>query len=372
MTAMIESLLGAAAGTTVTVRPSYTVITDGTSHQAAEAARSVAAPEKVMVIFDHDVPTGSPEGAAIFGKINRFAHQYDCHFVQSVGIGYAWMLDEVVKPGDIVVGGGNHNAIYGSIGAVGLDLSLPALTQALETGECTLTVPETVTVALRGELNGSPVDVALTILKVLGDRAQGKAIQFTGGEGLTAHQRAVLCGMACGTGAVTALFSAEDGGEVEINLSRVSSMVRMPCDSREDQKNASIVPKQDLSGLELNAGQIGGFAGGSIEDLRIAASLMEGKQLARGFRLTIVPATSRDYLMALEEGLIETFIDFNAQVGAAGDRSVTWQGPGVIDQGEKLITTGLYTYDGCMGVPGSAVYTASVESVMAAAVTKMM
>ena len=100
------------------------------------------------------------------------------------------------------------------------------------------------------------------------------------------------------------------------------------------------------------------------------ASIMEGRKLAYGFRLSIVPATSKDYLMALNEGLIEKFIDFNAQIGAVGDRSVTWQGPGVIDKGEKLITTGLYTFDGCMGVKTSMVYSASVESVMEAATTK--
>ena len=127
-----------------------------------------------------------------------------------------------------------------------------------------------------------------------------------------------------------------------------------------------------LSGTAFQAGQIGGFTGGTIDGLRKAAELMAGKSLARGFRLSIVPATAGDYLLALKEGLIERFLSFNAQVHAVGDRSAVQQGPGVIDTGERLITTGLYTYDGCMGAPGSQVYTASIESVLRAATSKTL
>ena len=85
--------------------------------------------------------------------------------------------------------------------------------------------------------------------------------------------------------------------------------------------------------------------------------------------MTVAPATSADFLKALDEGIIERFIDFGAQISAVGDHSVVTQGAGVIGKGEKLLTTGLYTYAGCMGVQDGEVYTGSVPSVMAAAVT---
>ena len=72
MATFIENLLGAAAGSIVTVKPNHIVITDGPSHKVVENVTGVANPEKVTVIFDHDVPTGSPEAAFILGKINRF------------------------------------------------------------------------------------------------------------------------------------------------------------------------------------------------------------------------------------------------------------------------------------------------------------
>lgn len=365
-------MLGAAEGSIVTVKPDYIVVTDGPSHKAVEGVRSVAAPEKVMVIFDHDVPTGSPDAADILREINTFAHKYNCRFVQSVGVGYQWMLNEVVKPGQIVVGGGRHASIYGSIGALGINVSALELARVIEGGYYSFIVPETVVVELKGSAAVSAIDVGLTVLKKLGAAVKGKVIELTGGEGLTAQDKAVICAMACGTGAFTAFCTDCKAADCTVDISEVVPMLRMPCDSREAQDGAAILTREAVAGLKVNVGQIGGITGGTIADLRKAAALMEGKTLARGFRLSIVPATSRDYLMALNEGIIEKFIDFKAQIQAAGDKSVCWQGPGVIDKGEHLVTTGLYTYDSCMGVSGSMVYTASVETVMEAACAKAL
>ena len=88
--------------------------------------------------------------------------------------------------------------------------------------------------------------------------------------------------------------------------------------------------------------------------------------MARGFRLTVCPATSRDYIQAIDEGILAKFIDYGAQISAAGDHSVVVQGPGVMGPKERLITTGLYTFAGAMGCEDAEVYTGSVETVMAA------
>ena len=106
--------------------------------------------------------------------------------------------------------------------------------------------------------------------------------------------------------------------------------------------------------------------GGDIEDLRKAAKMMEGHKLKRGFRLSINPATSAVYLQALEEGLITKFIDYNAQINAAGDHDIVPQGAGAMGPQEKLLTTGLYTYAGAMGNNQAEIYTASVETVVRA------
>ena len=69
----------------------------------------------------------------------------------------------------------------------------------------------------------------------------------------------------------------------------------------------------------------------------------------------------------MEEGIITRFIDFGAQISAAGDHSVVPQGAGAMGPGETLLTTGLYTFEGSMGCEDAQVMTASVETIMAAA-----
>ena len=67
-----------------------------------------------------------------------------------------------------------------------------------------------------------------------------------------------------------------------LNLGAVEPMVMLPCGDRNDQKKAGIVPKASKAGMELNAGQIGGYTGGTIEQLRKAASMLDGHKLALG------------------------------------------------------------------------------------------
>jgi 3-isopropylmalate/(R)-2-methylmalate dehydratase large subunit len=147
-------------------------------------------------------------------------------------------------------------------------------------------------------------------------------------------------------------------------------MVMLPCEERKDQKAAVFTEKADVAGTALHAGQIGGYTGGTVEDLRLAASLLKGKKLALGFRLSICPATAADYIQACEEGLITQFIDYGAQINAAGDHSEIVQGAGAMGANEVLLTTGLYTYTGAMGVPSAKIYSASVQSVALASVSK--
>lgn len=400
MGTFVERLLGGAAGTVVTVEPDYIVINDGVSHAAVDEISTVAEPEKVLVIYDHDVPAGRPEAAAILRKNLDFALKYNCRYIQSEGVGYQYMVNEVVKPGQIIIGGGSHGSIFGAVGALGINVSIPELARVTETGRYSIVVPETVYVNLAGRLKDgvSVMDAALIFLKEKTD-VERKAVEFYCPT-LDARQKQVLCSMACVTGAYTAAVTDEEPETAfTINLDTVLPMVMMPCASRADQKKAEIRTAEQLENQlsgkiagdicreaagetdrkrnekegrnpetarrKWNAGQIGGYTGGTVEELKKAAALIEGKRLAPGFRLTVCPATSKDYIQAMEEGILTKFIDYGAQISAVGDHSVVVQGPGAMGPKERLITTGLYTFAGAMGVESAEVYTASVESVMA-------
>lgn len=373
MSTFVETILGGNAGTVVTVEPDYIVINDGVSHAAVEDISTVAFPEKVLVIYDHDVPTGRPEAAAVLRKNLLFAEKYGCTYIQSKGTGYQYMANEIVKPGQIIIGGGSHGSIFGAKGALGINVSIPELARVTETGRYSIVVPETVKISLEGALKPgvSIMDGALALLKEKRD-VERKALAFYCPT-LDQHQRDVLCSMACMTGAYTASVIEEKPGDAfGFDLSGVEPMVMMPCENRTVQKKAGIEKRGNVSGLKLQAGQIGGYTGGTIEELRKAASLIDGKTLSRGFRLTVCPATSRDYIQAMEEGILTKFIDFGAQISAAGDHSVVLQGAGAMGPKECLVTTGLYTFAGAMGCEDAKVYCASAETVMVAAVSGQM
>ncbi|MBR0392060.1 MAG: 3-isopropylmalate dehydratase [Oscillospiraceae bacterium] len=372
MGTFIENILGGAAGSVVTVEPDYVIINDGVSHAAVDEISSVANPEKVYVIYDHDVPTGRPEAAAILRKNLLFAQKYGCPYVQAKGVGYLYMLHEVVKPGQIVVGGGSHAAVFGANDALGINVSIPELARLAETGRFSTVVPETVFVNLTGKLPEgiSAMDAGFAFLQENRNTLQKKALEVYA-PSFTQHEKEVFLSVAGSAGAFTASIRNEEAeNALSFDLSTVEAMVMLPCEERAEQKNAAFAKKSTVAGTPLQAGQIGGYTGGTVEDLRIAASLLKGKKLALGFRLSICPATAADYIQACEEGLITQFIDYGAQINAAGDHSEIVQGAGAMGANETLLTTGLYTYTGAMGVPSSKIYSASVQSVALASVSK--
>ena len=363
----IEEITGAQAGNAVTVKPSLIIIDNGFSYKAVETAKSVSCPENVVVIYDHNVPAGLPEESRIFQEIYHFADDHGIEFKQAKGIGLKWLMEEKrIQPGNLVIGGTRHMAAAGSVGAMGIGLGYTELSRVLESGEYQMIVPETVAVEVKGSLPEGTgiIDAALSFLSKAGD-LQGKALEFICND-LTQHEKEALCEMAVDTGAFTA-FAVESGeADMVLDLSQVCPMLRLPCEDLFKQESAGFAEASSLEGTHIHAGQIGGVNGGDIEDLRKAAEMMEGRTLKLGFRLTINPASSQVYLKALEEGLITKFIDYHAQIGAAGDHDIVPQGAGAMGPKEVLLTTGLYTYDGAMGCSDAKIYTASVETIIRA------
>lgn len=90
---LIEKLLGGNTGSVVTVEPDYIVINDGVSHAAVDEISTVAYPQKVLVIYDHDVPTGRPEAAAILRKIWHLRKNNHCQYIrQREPVTSTWLM----------------------------------------------------------------------------------------------------------------------------------------------------------------------------------------------------------------------------------------------------------------------------------------
>jgi 3-isopropylmalate/(R)-2-methylmalate dehydratase large subunit len=123
----------------------------------------------------------------------------------------------------------------------------------------------------------------------------------------------------------------------------------------------------EIGQVDLAACFIGGCTGGSLEDLRSSAAILKGKRVATDTRLTIAPATNDIYLAAIEEGLIETFIDCGAQIINPGCASCVTTSKGVIGDGETMLSASCYNYAGCNGTKDSQVFVSNAKTVAASA-----
>ncbi|MBQ3599796.1 MAG: 3-isopropylmalate dehydratase large subunit, partial [Lachnospiraceae bacterium] len=114
---------------------------------------------------------------------------------------------------------------------------------------------------------------------------------------------------------------------------------------------------------------IGSCTNGRIEDLRIAAKVLEGKHVAKGMRCIVIPATQKIYLQAIDEGLVHTFINAGAIVSTPTCGPCLGGHMGILASGEKAVSTTNRNFVGRMGHIESEIYLASPAVAAASAIT---
>lgn len=372
---LVEKIMGGYSGREVEISPDICMINDEKGHKVLEmvdSANKILKKENVVVILDHDIPAGSFDSAANQKRLIDFARQYDINFIQSEGIGYQIIFDRLVKEGQIAVSCGKHNSFFGAKGALGLNLTVEEVAKLLVEGKISCKVPETINVILKGKMSEGVYaeDVAFYLIKIAEDKEfEGKAIEFSGEaiDRLNMNDKITLCSMASQTGAVTGMINEKASEEyrlkIEIDLSEIKPSVVLPGDLKESRYI------EEVENIPISAGFIGGCIGGRIEGLRKAAEILNGKRIKLGVRLLIGFASNEVFLKAVEEGLIDIFIDSGAQVTNPGCASCQTTSIGVVGDGEAMISTGSYNYPGCCGTENSKVYLASAERVAKAALS---
>jgi len=113
---------------------------------------------------------------------------------------------------------------------------------------------------------------------------------------------------------------------------------------------------------------IGGCTNGRLDDLRVAARLLQGKQVHSETRCIIIPGSQRVYLEALREGLIETFIEAGAVVSTPTCGPCIGGHMGVLAAGERCLSTTNRNFVDRMGSPKSELYLASPAVAAASAI----
>ncbi len=124
----------------------------------------------------------------------------------------------------------------------------------------------------------------------------------------------------------------------------------------------------EIPDISIDQVVIGSCTNGRLGDLRIAARIMKGNRVNRYVRCIIIPATQSIYKKALEEGLIETFIDAQAIVSTPTCGPCLGGHMGILAPGEKAVATTNRNFKGRMGHPTSEVYLAGPAVAAASAI----
>lgn len=370
---------------------------DGTTHLTIDMYNKLKDPHiadisKLVWIVDHNVPSDSPKTAASHKKMRDFAKSNGITFYEGKGVCHQIMMENHVCPGELIFGADSHTCAYGALGAFGTGVGCTDYLYAMVTGKSWLLVPETLRFNLTGKLpEGSTArDLILTIIGRIGaNGANYKAMEFVG-EGmktLTMSDRISICNLCVEAGAKTALMEVDDialdylkqqGREpkacfrsdedavfaetYDIDLNTIVPIVAKP------HFVDSVVPAKECLGVKIDEAFLGSCNNGRLEDLRIGAQLLKGRKVAPTVRFLVVPASNTVYMQALEEGLLDIFMEAGAIVMNA-NCSVCWGScQGVIGEGETLISTGTRNFKGRAGHKDSFVYLGSAATVTASAI----
>ncbi|HEX6249709.1 MAG TPA: 3-isopropylmalate dehydratase large subunit [Nocardioidaceae bacterium] len=97
---------------------------------------------------------------------------------------------------------------------------------------------------------------------------------------------------------------------------------------------------------------VGSCTNGRIEDLRAAAEVIEGRKVAEGTRLLVVPGSVRVRLQAEEEGLDVVFKEAGGEWRNAGCSMCLGMNPDQLQPGERSASTSNRNFEGRQGKGG--------------------
>lgn len=370
---------------------------DGTTHLTIDMYNKLKNPHiadvsKLVWIVDHNVPSDSPKTAASHKKMRDFAKANGVTFYEGKGVCHQIMMENHVCPGELIFGADSHTCAYGALGAFGTGVGCTDYLYAMVTGQSWLLVPETLRFNLTGKLKDGVYarDLILTIIGKIGaNGANYKAMEFVG-EGmktLTMSDRIAICNLCVEAGAKTALMEVDEiamdylkkqgrepkacfqsdedavfAATYDIDLTTIDPIVAKP------HFVDSVVPAKECLGVKIDEAFLGSCNNGRLEDLRVGASIIKGKKVAPNVRFLVVPASNTVYMQAMEERLLDIFMEAGAIVMNA-NCSVCWGScQGVIGEGETLISTGTRNFKGRAGHKDSFVYLGSAATVTASAI----
>ena len=343
----------------------------------------------MVVILDHFVPATTLSQAQSHKDARAFVRRWGVEHFYEIGRGgicHQVLLEKGhARSGDLLVATDAHVTTYGGVGCLGLGVGVTDVAMTLHTGLMWLKVPQAVGVRLEGALSHAAAkDLALYLLHLIPfSQLNYRVVEFYGPgvEGLTMDDRFCLCNMLSEGGVKSCLVAGDErtaaymqaraagpwtlvepdldadyAFRYELCLDDVRPMVAFPHHPTLGRDAA------EAGGIPIDQAFLGSCTNGRIEDLRVGASIVRGKQVHPRVRFVVTPASQEVYLQAIREGLIQDFVRAGAMVtnpscGACIGAS------SLLAPGEVCVSTSNRNFQGRMGSVDALIYLASPATV---------
>lgn len=363
---------------------------DGTSPPTINTFNKIASKvwnaDKIVLVYDHNVPANTI-GSAEFQRITKdFAEKQQIRNIYNHGEGICHQVlpeEGFIKPGTVVVGADSHTCTYGAFGAFATGMGATDMAVVYATGKTWFMVPGALQIEVDGilEENVTSKDLILNIIGKIGSYgATYKSLEFCGNtvDNMDVSGRMTMCNMAIEAGAKNGIMEPNQAtlkylkernvGDFQIFTSDEDSVYEKSYHFQADDLEPQVAcphnvdnvhPVSQVSGESIDQAFIGSCTNGRLEDLRLAAHVLENEKVHPDVRLIVSPASRRIYQKAIAEGIIDTFLEAGAIIINPGCGPCLGAHMGVLTAGEVCISTTNRNFVGRMGDPQSEVYLAN-------------
>ncbi len=380
------------AGELVISKVDVCAVQDGTGPLTVQEFKKIGKPklnnpERTILFIDHASPSPRKELSNTHMVLREFSKEYGAILSDTgAGVCHQRLIESYVNPGEVLVGADSHTCTSGALGAFATGMGSTDVAVAMALGKTWLKVPATFKIVVTGKFNPGicSKDLMLHLIGMIGaDGATYKALEFCGDtiENMEMSERFTLANMAVEAGAKCGLFVAdektkaylEEKGrgdkysqilpdedaiyERVINIKAEDIKYTVSCPHTVD--NTKTVDELEKEHVKVNQVYVGTCTNGRIEDLRVVASILKDKKVNSDVRMLICPASPTVYKQALKEGLLETFIDANAQILPPGCGPCVGVHAGILGDGEVCLATQNRNFQGRMGNTNGQIYLAS-------------
>ena len=313
----------------------------------------------------------------------------------------------LTQPGTTVVCGDSHTSTHGAFGALAMGIGTSEVEHVMATQTLSLRPFKTMAITVDGELppGVTSKDLILAVIAKIGTGGgQGYVLEY---RGEAIRKLSIEAGARAGmiapdettyefikgrphapSGAVWdeavaawELLKTDEGAEfdneVHIDASALTPFVTWGTNPGQGAPLGDRVPDPELivdeserqaaekalTYMGLDAGMplrdvsvdtvfVGSCTNGRIEDLRAVAEVLEGRHVAEGVRMLIVPGSMRVRAQAESEGLGEIFTAAGAEWRQAGCSMCLGMNPDQLAPGERSASTSNRNFEGRQGKGG--------------------